>query len=94
MDESGESTGKAVVVGSGSIGEGGLGVENRDMEGVRRRKDKGICPVPKPGGLVGEILGFRELSTVTEGRKIVERVSREDGDVRRSREKASDRDEG
>jgi cytochrome c oxidase assembly factor 2 len=36
-----------------------------DNEGLRRQKRE--CPVPKPGGIVGDILGFTGLSS-TEGK--------------------------
>jgi cytochrome c oxidase assembly factor 2 len=33
-----------------------------DIQGTMRQGAKRECPVPKPGGLVGEILGFRSES--------------------------------
>jgi cytochrome c oxidase assembly factor 2 len=39
------------------------GVEDGDMEGKgEKRVVKRECPVPKPGGIVGEILGFKSSS--------------------------------
>lgn len=39
-----------------------LEIEERDeetpLEGVSKPKG-GVCPIPKPGGIVGEILGFQ-----------------------------------
>jgi cytochrome c oxidase assembly factor 2 len=34
---------------------------------VPSRKEKRECPVPKPGGLVGEILGFKPSSSDGKG---------------------------
>jgi cytochrome c oxidase assembly factor 2 len=48
--------------------EDGLGaeVEAEDIEGENieggKRISKRECPVPKPGGIVGEILGFKSSS--------------------------------
>jgi cytochrome c oxidase assembly factor 2 len=57
-DEENES--KEDGLGTG-IEEGG--VEDGDMEGKgEKRVVKRECPVPKPGGIVGEILGFKSSS--------------------------------
>ncbi|PMD62963.1 uncharacterized protein K444DRAFT_586440 [Hyaloscypha bicolor E] len=57
-DEENES--KEDGLGAG-IEEGG--VEDGDMEGKgEKRVVKRECPVPKPGGIVGEILGFKSSS--------------------------------
>lgn len=57
-DEENES--KEDGLGAG-IEEGG--VEDGDMEGkAEKRVVKRECPVPKPGGIVGEILGFKSSS--------------------------------
>jgi cytochrome c oxidase assembly factor 2 len=37
-----------------------------DIEGERSRLPKRECPVPKPGGIVGEILGFKAGSSGNE----------------------------
>jgi len=34
--------------------------EGEEVEGRVSRQVKRECPVPKPGGIVGEILGFKE----------------------------------
>jgi cytochrome c oxidase assembly factor 2 len=34
-----------------------------DMDDARNTKSMRECPVPKPGGLVGEILGFKGPSS-------------------------------
>ena len=40
------------------------GSEGEDVEGIEggKRSMKRECPVPKPGGIVGEILGFKSSS--------------------------------
>jgi cytochrome c oxidase assembly factor 2 len=55
---------------------------------TRRRRRKRECPVPKPGGLVGEILGFKSRNRDTkasiqseESSATSEADSREDKDV-------------
>lgn len=43
------------------VEESGDEVEAGDMERVRNSKRE--CPVPKPPGIIGEILGFKSSST-------------------------------
>lgn len=55
-----------------SVTEGSVIEESSDdevpMDGIARPK-RGECPIPKPGGIVGEILGFRESSSGGKGAK-------------------------
>lgn len=53
-----------------------------DRDGSRRIPRE--CPIPKPGGLVGEILGFKKLSPggVTGADEVVEQQARLEGGQR------------
>jgi cytochrome c oxidase assembly factor 2 len=42
--------------------------EEGPLDSIGRSK-RGECPIPKPGGIVGEILGFRESSSGGKGAK-------------------------
>jgi len=56
VDVDGESKGlKEGVVSEGYGAERECGA----VEQVREKRSRRECPVPKPGGLVGEILGFK-----------------------------------
>ncbi|KAN0096101.1 hypothetical protein V8E51_014906 [Hyaloscypha variabilis] len=53
--------------GDGGKGEEGMvvgeeGKEDVEEEGEGEKRAKRECPVPKPGGIVGEILGFKASS--------------------------------
>ena len=56
-DSKGASSG-AIAQGTDEVQE----VARTDVGRIDSRKFKRECPVPKPGGLVGEILGFRGSS--------------------------------
>jgi cytochrome c oxidase assembly factor 2 len=58
--------------GQESLTDGSLVEESSDDEGTLgsiERLKRGECPIPKPGGIVGEILGFRESSSSSKGGK-------------------------
>jgi cytochrome c oxidase assembly factor 2 len=55
------------------------------VETLRQRKKSRECPVPKPGGLVGTVLGFRhEDEPITERLPVVISSTRPAGDGRES----------
>lgn len=47
--------------------------EQQDEE-VLRRKNLHECPVPKPRGLIGEVLGFKKEAEEKEPRPLIETV--------------------
>lgn len=51
---------EGVVVEEGVVDESG-----DEVEGERLRKIKRECPVPKPPGIIGDILGFKSSSSTT-----------------------------
>ena len=57
----GEEVGAGEDAGSGEDGVRSEREEDGDggLEGDGEKRSKRECPVPKPGGIVGEILGFR-----------------------------------
>ncbi|KAL2070455.1 hypothetical protein VTL71DRAFT_13481 [Oculimacula yallundae] len=59
-----DENGSSVVKDVSTIEESG-----NDLEGVGSRKQKRECPVPKPGGLVAEIMGLRDSSSDGKGSK-------------------------
>jgi cytochrome c oxidase assembly factor 2 len=60
--EEGESTSTEAVKECAVAEEGGDELEDRGLARSKRE-----CPVPKPGGLVGEILGFNGSSSDGKG---------------------------
>ncbi len=68
---------EAEVAGGGSGADAGTeGVGEREEMAARRKKAH-ECPVPKPGGVIGEVLGFRK--TGGDERIAGERTRRIDG---------------
>jgi cytochrome c oxidase assembly factor 2 len=63
VDVEGEETGRLKE--SAAMEESGDDLETLDSRETRRSKRE--CPVPKPGGLVGEILGFKGSSSDRKG---------------------------
>jgi len=43
--------------------------ESSDDEAITVKPKGGVCPIPKPGGIVGEILGFKNSSSGGKGEK-------------------------
>lgn len=65
MDVEGEGEGTGQLKDSAVMEESGDDSETLDSRETRRSKRE--CPVPKPGGLVGEILGFKGSSSDGKG---------------------------
>jgi len=40
--------------------------EDVEVEEVSGKRERGECPIPKPGGVVGEILGFKRTASGSE----------------------------
>ena len=58
----------AVLKDNAVVEESGDEVEDADESQISARKLKRECPVPKPGGLVGEILGFKSNISSSDGK--------------------------
>ena len=57
-----ENEGKSGSEGSKVVGESNEGAQDVDTLSHLERGRRRECPVPKPGGLIGEIMGFRKKS--------------------------------
>jgi cytochrome c oxidase assembly factor 2 len=49
-----------------NVEEVSISSEGEEVEEVNGKRERGECPIPKPGGVVGEILGFKKTASCSE----------------------------